>query len=274
MQRFLYTPKHAVLIAIMLFSTGSSAQEDAWDIYMAQYEKGPGSTLINLSLKQQAPVKGLPFALITGVKFKNCTEDGMPEKDEFPPLYKISDSVNAFVKGLSKFIHAGTFTHQCERLDYYYISDTTGIRAKLAALYAKQFPAYDPYINFRKDDKWDVYLQFLYPNDETMEYMLNQKVVMQLQQGGDKLEKERKVDHWIYFVTEKDQNCFVTYLTANKYTIESKEQTDDPKRKFRLLASKTDKVDLGSITRVTLELRRQAAKCNGDYDGWETLLIK
>lgn len=249
------------------------AQEDEWDVYMAQYEKGAGSTLVNMSLKKRAPVKEMPFVLVTGVKFIGCADDGMPTKNEFTSLYKISDSVQAIVEKFFTHKLAGTFTYQCERLDYYYIADTANLRKELTNLYSRLKIA-EPYINIKPDKEWEAYLGFLYPNEEISEYMQDEKVVMQLYNAGDKLEKERQVDHWIYFSSEADLSCFTNYVKEHDFKVEAKEKTDDADRPYKLQISRVDKVDMSSITRITLTLRKEAQKCNGDYDGWETFVIK
>ncbi len=78
------------------------AQEENWDVYMAEFQKKPGSITLNMALKKTAPVKTLPFLLITGVSFRSCDDDGMPMKREFTNLYKISDSVKMVVDSLVK----------------------------------------------------------------------------------------------------------------------------------------------------------------------------
>ena len=251
-----------------------TAQEENWDVYMAQYEKQPSSITINLALKPISPIKDLPFLLVTGVSFKNCDDEGMPQKREFNMLYKISDSVKAIVDGLVKNKLVGTFTHICQRFDYYYLADTLGLREKIAALYKEKFPLYVPYLAIKDDKTWSSYLDFLYPNEESYEFMQNQKMVMALKKGGDKLTKQRPVEHWLYFKTEADRNCFVIYATQQKFKIVAREKVAMPKTPFKLLLSRNDKVDAASITKITIEMKKQAKKCNGDYDGWETFVVK
>jgi hypothetical protein len=263
-----------LLLCLLLFPFITVAQEEQWDVYLAQYEKGPGSIVLNMSLKEVAPMKTNPFILVTGVKFKDCLKDGMPTKNEFTNLYKVSDAVNKLLTHATKIIFAGTFTYQCERLDYFYIPDTVGIRDRLNKLYSKSFPNYESYISIKHDANWEAYLSFLFPNEEILNYMGDQKVVLQLQQAGDKLEKERQVDHWIYFDTDKDMECFIRYASANKFKIASKGRTEQGPQKYKLQIARTDKVDLGSINKITSELRSEATKCKGDYDGWETFVAK
>ncbi len=53
-----------------------------------------------------------------------------------------------------------------------------------------------------------------------------------------------------------------------------KEKTDKTDKPYKLQISRIDKVDISSISKLTLELRKQAVHCNGEYDGWETFLVK
>ncbi|PSL29767.1 DUF695 domain-containing protein [Chitinophaga ginsengisoli] len=255
-----------------LVPTSLTAQKANFDAYKAQYDQGAGNTIFDKGLKQTAPVSGYPFVLITGVKFKDCA-NGVPTENELSHLYTISDSVYATVTTLVKNIMAGTFTYQCERLEYYYVTDTTNIREHLTKLYQKHFSAYDPYINIKPDKDWDAYLKFLYPNEETLEYMQNEKILMTLEKQGDKLEKERRVNHWINFTSEKDIDCFIPYATKQGFKVETKGK-DTKSELLKLRISRTDKVDLPSISSITSALRKEAKKCNGIYNGWETAVVK
>jgi hypothetical protein len=103
--------------------------------------------------------------------------------------------------------------------------------------------------------------------------MGNQKVVVKLMEAGDKLDKERQVDHWLYFPNAKSRDSFIVYVQAKGFKIESKEMTDGAKP-FQLHISRVDKVDLPSVSKLTLELRREARKYDADYDGWETFVVR
>jgi hypothetical protein len=246
--------------------------DDHWEVYIAQYEKGPGSTLVNMSIKSEAPHKNYRYLISTGVRFVDCIQDGFPSKQEFEKLYALSDSVKKVFASL-QHIMAGTFTYQCERKDYYYTNDTSGVREKLFALYKNRFPGYQPIINIREDATWEAYLTFLYPNEETMEFIQNTKVVLKLSEAGDKLDKERLVDHWLYFPNAKSRESFIAFAKTKGFNVESKEMRDGL-RPFQLRINKVHKVDLPFISEVTLALRREAVKYGGEYDGWETHVVK
>ncbi len=263
-----------ILFVTLLFPLALSAQDEYWDTYLAKYEKGPGSVMLNMDLKKIAPVKKLPFLLVTGVSFTNCTDEGQPAAREFPNLYKMEDSVKALVDHNVRNKMAGSFTYQCQRLVYFYVADTSKLDGLLAALYKRSFPGYLPFINLKEDSTWKFYLGFLYPNEVAYEYMQNQKVLVHLQKAGDKLITPRPVDHWIYFSTEADRTCFIAYAKQNHFNFVSAEKTTDITRPYKLQITRMDKVDVTSITKLTLELKKAARKCKGEYDSWETVLVK
>jgi hypothetical protein len=266
--------QYLISLALLIQSSFAFSQEENWDVYMAQYEKGVGSTIINMSLKNSAPIKEFPYMLKTGVKLINCSVEGLPAKEEFDVLYAISDKVKSVIDSNLKNKAVGTFSYQCERIDYYYVSDTNRIRKLLESAYQKNFPDYKYSITFRKDSSWEAYLEFLYPNEETYEYMTNDKVILNLIKEGDDLSKPRQVDHWLYFKSEADRDNFIPFAVLEKYKVESKEFLKDSKLKYKLQISRMDKVDVGSISKITLELRKKAKQLNGVYDGWETFVIR
>lgn len=263
-----------IFILSAFISVAAFSQEENWDVYLAQYEKGTGSVMLDLGLKKHAPIQPLHYLIVTGVKFKECNDDGLPTHEGFSLLYPVSDSVKSVIQQTTPNKLVGTFSYQCERLDYYYVADTSGIRSKLISLYAQHFREFQPYISIKQDSVWNAYLNFLYPNEEILEFMSNSKVLMKLVEAGDKLQAPRKIDHWLYFSSTNGRDCFIDFAKTNNYKIESTEKTKDPAFPFKLQVSRTDKIDIAWITMLTVKLKQEATKCNGTYDGWETFVVK
>ncbi len=262
-------------ITILLFSVISSiAQTGEWDTYIARYEKGPGSTLVNMSLKNSAPDRNYPFLFAAGVKFNNCTSEGLPGPSALNSLNKISDTIVALINQKTGARLAGTFTYLCERKDYFYVKDTAGLKEAVSALLTSRFNGYTPAFLVKKDREWDAYLNFLYPNEETLDYMGNQKIIQRLIKAGDKLDQPRVIDHFLLFKTEKDRECFAYIAISKKFKIETKDSSGNAAFPFSLHLSRSDRADLSSINNLTRWFREQVTSCKGKYDGWETIVIK
>jgi len=261
------------LIFCLVHVRAQNGNEDHWEVYLASYDKGVGSTMVNFSLYDKSPIKKYPFVVVTGVTYTNCSDDGFPKATEFPKLYVVSDSIQACITRCTNNINAGSFTYQCQRLDYIYLVDTLLVRKKLEELYTKYFKQYDCYIHIKNDEKWEAYRSFLYPNEETMEYILNSKVVIKLNEAGDKLDKGRLVEHWAYFKSTTGRDSFITYVKSIGFNVLEK-KTITGAFPYSLHMARTDKVTLDSIDKITLDLRRRAKKLNGYYDGWESVVVK
>lgn len=266
--------KLAFLTVLLVRVFLSCAQTGEWDTYIARYEKGPGSTLINMSLKHSAPDKNYPFLFAAGVKFNNCSAEGLPGPSALNSLNKISDSIVALISRKTDALLAGTFTYQCERKDYFYVKDTNGLKEAVKGLLDEHFKGYIAAFLVKKDREWDAYLNFLYPNEETRDYMGNQKIIQRLQKAGDKPELPRLIDHFLLFKTEADRECFAYTAISKKFTITAKVNSDNKAFPFSLHISRTDRADLTSMNNLTRWFREQVAKCRGTYDGWETIVIK
>ncbi|MCX6319697.1 MAG: DUF695 domain-containing protein [Bacteroidetes bacterium] len=263
-----------LLLSIFSFAQTDSLPTENWDTYLATFQKKPGSILLNMSLKSSAPQQAYPFLLVTGVKFTDCSREGFPSSREYKKLFLISDSVKAVVERTTGAVLCGTFTYQCQRLDYFYVQDTARLRLPLSGVYKNQLPDYEYYINIKADKGWNTYLDFLFPSDTIRDFMDNQKILMALERAGDKLLRSRPIEHFAYFKSEADRTCFSSFVLKKGFRITKKDNSGGAGAPLLLQFSRIDKPQVNIISRITIELRRQAAKCNGEYDAWETAVIR
>lgn len=107
-----------------------------------------------------------------------------------------------------------------------------------------------------------------------MQVIQNGKVIENLQRHGDALEKERAVDHWIYFTDSNDRDNFINSIRDLKFDIVEKGETNSDELPLSLQLSRVDMVDYDSVNEYVLFLWQKAKEFNGDYDGWETFIVK
>lgn len=144
---------------------------ELWWSYLADYDGLPGSTLVNLALKTRAPMHDRTTLLVTGVSYESAPKDsGLPDAVELEFLNRLSDKRLTFVTAHSAALFVGSFTHKNEQLDYIYVVDAASLGSALRDFYKTECPARRPYINIKSDPHWEAYLDFLYPNAQTIEY--------------------------------------------------------------------------------------------------------
>jgi hypothetical protein len=144
---------------------------ELWWSYLADYDGLPGSTLVNLALKTRAPMHDRSTLLVTGVSYKSAPKDsGLPDAAELEFLNRLSNKRLTLVAAHSTALFVGSFTHKNERLDYIYVADAAGLETALRDFYKTECPARRPYINIKSAPRWEAYLDFLYPNAQTIEH--------------------------------------------------------------------------------------------------------
>lgn len=168
--------KH-VLLAFLVFAYNSCQQmpnandtnrSDMWWTYLAEYDGIPGSTVVDLKLKAIAPVRTHTTLLVSGVSYKPLPDgSGFPDEAELDFLTRLSTKRSELIAKRTDAIFVGSFTHNGERLDYFYVTDAAGLETALREFYSSECPDRQSYINIKSDVQWDAYLNFLYPNPAT-----------------------------------------------------------------------------------------------------------
>ena len=266
----LYMMKHPgvllILICCFLFSN-ADAQNENWDTYMAKFGNKPGSVLVDMALIEKAPDKKYPYLVITGPRALNCDAHGIPAKDEIDVLEDILNTTGNFITGVTAKALAGTFTYNCERLNYYYVKDTAGIRNAIMRLYDRGYQNYSYAINMKYDPAWTTYRTFLYPDEDMLDWMENTKMITKMIESGDSLATRRAISFAFYFKTDTAMKAFENYAGVRGYkTANTVGVSNFP---HAIKASKNDYVKIDIILPMIRELKDEAKKHNGLYNGWE-----
>jgi hypothetical protein len=246
-----------------------NAQVEHWDTYMANISGKPGSVLVDMGLMAAAPNNKYPNLVVTGPQAKKCNPQGMPDADEIALLEEILTATGNFITGVTPKVLAGTFMYNCQRLNYYYVKDTTGLRNALARVYARTYKDYDYVTKIKHDPEWDVYRTFLYPDEATQNWMENNKVITGMMKQGDSLKTPREVTFNFYFDTDTARNAFEAEVVVKGYATKRKTQSKKKPLLYAIVLSKKSEIAHDVIDKVTAELKEAAKKHNGHYEGWE-----
>ena len=142
-----------------------------WWTYLADYDGVPGSTVVNLALKDRAPLPGYTTLVVTGVTYRAPPErSGLPTGDDIDFLNQLSETRLKLIAQSTEAMLAGSFTHKNERLDYVYVKDASGLAERLRTFYSTAAPNRTPYVSVKQDAQWEAYFNFLYPNQQTLQH--------------------------------------------------------------------------------------------------------
>lgn len=146
---------------------------DLWWTYLAGYDGLVGSIRINLALKASAPVADYPTLLITGVSYQSNPkkpETKLPADEELDLLHDLSSRRVELVTSSAAAIYIGGFICDNKQEDYFYVVDPAGLEATLKEFHQRECPGRKHSCKTHADSEWKHYLEFLYPNEPTMEH--------------------------------------------------------------------------------------------------------
>ena len=244
-----------------------------WNFYMCTVDEKAASIRLNFALTEIAPVEDYTHRLTIFIKMNNPTEDGLSSNEEYPILCDIEDEVVDRLETLED-IFAGTVKTQ-GRLELYLFTKNPEKSEELCKEALAKFPDYLWKTYIDEDKEWDFYYNFLYPDVYSYQAIMNRSVIENLLENEDKLEKEREIDHWLYFKTEENANLAIKKFEELGYKIlSSKKLEDKSEHKYQVNISRVDNDIYSHVNEIVWELVEIAESLDGYYDGWGCNITK
>jgi hypothetical protein len=102
----------------------------------------------------------------------------------------------------------------------------------------------------------------------------NERVADTLVEHGDDLAEARSIQHWAYFPTEESRAQFITFIERRFSSFDSHTNPMLQSKEHAVTFWHTGVPDSDSMTEITSMLSLAAESCGGEYDGWETQVIR
>jgi uncharacterized protein (TIGR01619 family) len=247
---------------------------DQWDFYLSRVNDALASLMVDLGIHREVPQSDRPWLLWVFLYMRTPREDGLSDAAEADSLADIEDSLVSTMRDKVGACLVGRITTSGRREFYFYSPSPEAFGTFLKST-MQQFPLYDYDFGSKEDSHWTQYLSVLYPSPRDYQRIKNRHVIETLTQSGDTLEQPRDIDHWIYFRTGANRRAFIERVKQRGFRVKDesllRDQTD---RAYCLSISRRDRADWDSVNAVVLDLFELANEMDGDYDGWETCLIK
>ncbi|MFJ1377848.1 DUF695 domain-containing protein [Capnocytophaga canimorsus] len=244
-----------------------------WDFYFSRVEDEVASIRLNMALGQIAPLREYPFQIIFSLQMNEPDENGMGTDTEFQRLNVVEDTFCNELDGRD-IVFVGTCRNRGLFEMFFYAKNDENWQIifdeALANLQEKNYN-----ISVNEDSEWKTYFEFLFPNVYEHQAIQNRKICFRLEQEGDLIEQERNVDFWAYFISQQDADAFANKIASMGYAVNHNgllESEQEPV--YQVQFSKMTNVLWSTINQISWELVDFAQEFNGDYDGWETIILK
>jgi uncharacterized protein (TIGR01619 family) len=241
--------------------------EQEWASYFSLVNGNQASIRLNLALAGIAPIDSIGYRVWFSVKLLNPDENGFTTGEEFPEICKIEDEISKEFEANGAVVAGAVKTDGMFAM-YIYSPSGNEYEQRIRSI-MKNHADYLYATDCREDAEWSDYFDFLYPSEYEFHTITNQMVLTRLEQHGDNPEKEREVDHCIYFRTEKDRDNFIEKAQEAGYKVLSKENLGaGEENPYQLNISRNDNTQLSNVNQYVWELVCLAKENNGEYDGW------
>ena len=242
-----------------------------WDFYITYRDDKLASVMVNLALRDVAPIEDLPVCVTVRIPLRFPNEQGLSTAEERPQMDAIEDALrNALSLGdgwlfAGRRIIAGQFELVFFAGDG---SDADGIVARVMP----RFSDYAAETSDSEDPGWRAYLEDLFPNHVELRQILNQRLLREYEARGDDPTRERPVRHAIDFPTALARADFVVALEGRGFDIDEFDEDDDAApRPFGLRLVRSDTTDHTTINELTIDLMLLAEQYDGRYISWEAV---
>jgi regulator of RNase E activity RraB len=246
---------------------------EEWDFYICQMDSKPASIYLNLKAASDTAIADNPYSAYVRVYMRNPREDGLSSNEEFDQLVAIEDAVIDGLAAAKLATFVGRITSDGCRDLYFYAPTEKGIEPAVHGLMAA-FSDYEYETGGRPEPDWETYLNFLYPTAEDYQRIQNRRVCSALEKAGDAFTVERPIEHWVYFPAEDAQQRFVKEALELGYQLDDAFGPTADDARYGVRVSCNAIPSFAEIDGLTVPLFRLAQEYGGDYDGWETQVVK
>lgn len=243
-----------------------------WDVYPCEVNEAPATILVDLALALDAPQVERPHLVYVWIQLPESGEGGLPTHAALDAVGPLEERLIEALGEQFDARPAGIINTRGRRELYFYSPPTEESGALIAGI-LEEFPEFVASLGIKEDPEWGHYFEVLFPGPEMLRWMMDRRVVEQLEEQGDPLVVPREVNHYCYFLTADDRGSFEAEVAPLGFAVA--DETEDPEQElaFGACVTRQDPVDLDSINAVTSLLTAAAERADGEYDGWEAAVV-
>ncbi len=242
-----------------------------WDAYPTQLDREFVMIVVNLGLDEIAPIAEYPVLVWLKAEFESMSGTILPVESDRDMLHELEEELGRWADDEDLAL-AGRLTGDGRR-EFFIYADTDRSEELLLRL-ENTFPARTFEARGRRDDEWQLYREFLYPEPVAMQRIKNQRLIATLQEHDSAIEVPRSVTHRAYFHTEEAAEAFAHVLTSEDFEgVEVWEDDEAEDRAFGARGTLTHAVDLPTVDRISIPLFLKVRELGGAYDGWECPVV-
>ncbi len=246
--------------------------QEYWERYMKPIEGHPAIVSFNAGVADNVPDTTLMYVGFVKVLLQQPKENGLITDEESDDIAAVEDRLEMESLRYRSGKYIGRIITQGTVHFIYYLKLNFEWSDTVAAAMNK-FLQYDYECGSRDDASWEVYSNLLFPTTKEWQIIVNHHACKRLEEQGDNLHVKRAIEHTMYFQTMEERTECSQCIEAEGFTIQQKAHDTDNDY-YTLRFYRMDAPYYYDIDAITIQLIDLGEKFRGEYDGWESSLVK
>ncbi len=248
--------------------------QEYWESYVKVVDGHKAMVSFNAGVSDIVPDTEYMYVAFVKVKLNNPKEDGLVTEEESNDVGFIEDrlEMESLRYRCGKYI--GRIISQGEVSFIYYLKMDFEWKDTVQSAMS-YFKEYTHELGSRTDMEWEVYQKLLFPSIKEWQIIANHHSCNQLEKEGDNLKIDRAIEHKAYFNSEEDRQKFILLIEEEDFINQrDMEVPFNNKIMYGVQFYRWDIPFYYNIDELTIKLIDISDSCNGNYDGWESSLVK
>ncbi len=248
--------------------------QEYWESYIKFIDGHKAMVSFNAGVSDFVPDDKYMYVGFVKVKLNQAKEDGLVNENESDDIGFIEDRLEMESLRWRSGKYIGRIITQGEVNFIYYLQlDFEWKNTVESAM--SHFKEYCYEFGSRMDMEWEVYQKLLFPTIKQWQIIANHHSCDKLKEQGDNLHVKRAIEHKAYFKSADEREKFITLIQKESFTC--KDKTEVPFQDNIMYGIEFYRMDsafyydIDELTQILIDLTHS---CNGQYDGWESSLVK
>jgi len=244
-----------------------------FDVYLVTMEDKPASFVVDLAAAEHGPVDTHGLRLTIRVPMLQPRADGLRDASELDALGELEDRLCDRLEEAVDAIYAGRVVHGGDTTFFFYVPD--GHRGDLDDLapITGNLGRYRPEWALDEDPEWECYFAYLTPDPVSRQSIWNRRLLQAFEEGGDRLEEPREVDHLAYFPTQAQAEKAAVELRRAGFKTDDIQAPEEHADAWSLQFHRVDALSDGRPDEFCAEILDVILPLEGLYDGWGAIHV-
>ncbi len=247
--------------------------QEYWEAYMKPMDGAPSSVSFNVDVSNGSFMEDYGYLGFVKVFLHDPKDDGLMKEEESDEISFIEDSIEmeSLRYRIGKYV-GRIVTQGSVNFIYYLKYDFEWENAVNDAM--RKFEGYKYEFGARVDMQWEVYYKLLLPTAKEWQIIQNHRTCNMLEEAGDNLRLKRAIEHKIYFNSPEDREIYKEFIKSDGFKIQKEMEPTDEVTMYGLQFYRIDTPYYYEIDELTMKIIDNGKIYGGEYDGWETSVVK